>query len=149
MGDAVGVDDLIPVLGAAGLRMVAPGAVTAAPDALTAALQAAITALTARVAALEGRPPQVAHFTGHAKLPMVAVASPVTLTLTNLVPARTGDALKSGEVVTVAPAAGLPPGLNLSDAYVAADGTVSVQLSASVTVAAGATPVLWNVTALR
>lgn len=108
-----------------------------------------IAALAARVAALEGRPEEAAHFTATAKLPTIAALASVTLTLTGLIAARAGDALKADETVSVEPAAPLPPGLNLSTATVPADGTVAVQMSASVAIAASATPILWNITALR
>jgi hypothetical protein len=105
--------------------------------------------LTARLAALEARPEEAAHFTAAAKLPALSVLAPVSLTLTGLKPARAGDVLRAGETVLVEPATALPAGVNLSAAFVPVDGAVSLQLTASLSVAAGAAPIAWNITALR
>jgi len=107
------------------------------------------TAQAARAAALEAKPEEAAAFTASAKLPALTALLPVTLTLTGLVPARAGDVLRAGERVVVAPAAALPAGLNIAAAFVSADGVVSVQLTTGLTLAAGAAPIGWNITALR
>ncbi|MDE4912791.1 hypothetical protein PQI07_19090 [Methylobacterium sp. 092160098-2] len=106
-------------------------------------------ALTARLATIEAKPEEAAHFTASATLPSLTVLSPISLTLTGLKPARLGDMLKAGETVLVEPATPLPAGVNLSAAVATADGAVSLQLTASLSVAAGAAPIVWNITALR
>ncbi|MBE7245834.1 MAG: hypothetical protein INR63_12845 [Actinomycetospora chiangmaiensis] len=113
------------------------------------ARSAADAAATGRLTALEARPEEVAHFTASAKLPALSALGPVTLTLTGLVPAKANDVLKAGETVQVEPATPLPAGINLSAAVVTADGTVSLQLTASLSLAAGAAPIVWNISALR
>ncbi|MGU3417635.1 hypothetical protein [Methylobacterium sp. D54C] len=121
--------------------------VTAVLDLL--GLPAVIAPILSRLSALEGRPEEVAHFTASAKLPAITLLAPVTLTLTGLVPARVGDVLKAGEQVEVAPATPLPANVNIAAAIVTADGTVVVQLTAGVSISAGAAPITWNISALR
>lgn len=128
---------------------VARQAIAASVSTEAAARAAVDTAQGARLAALEAKPEEVAHFTASAKLPALSVLAPVTLTLTGLVPARAGDVLKAGETITVEPAAPLPAGINIAAAIVTADGTVSLQLTASLSVTAGAAAIVWNISALR
>lgn len=106
-------------------------------------------AQSGRIAALEGRAEEVAHFTGSAKLPAIAVASTTPLTLTTLVPAVTGDRVRKGEAVIVEPATALPAGVNIAAAYAPADDTVVVQITAGLAISLGAAPIAWNITVLR
>lgn len=131
-------------------------ALTARLDALEAALAAegraraaADTGLATRASALEARPEEVAHFTASAKLPTLAALATVTLTLTGLVPARVGDLVRKGEAVSVEPATALPAGISIAAVSVPADGTVAVQLLATLAIGAGTTPLSWLITALR
>lgn len=143
------MDGRIPVLGANGLQPLPVADVLAEPVGQIAALQAALTKLTARVVVLEGRPEEVAHFSASAKLPALAALSTFNLTLTGLVPARAGDVLKAGERVSVAPTAPLPDGLALLTATVPSDNTVLLRISAGLALAAGSSPVVWGIAALR
>jgi hypothetical protein len=113
------------------------------------ARQTTDTAQAGRIAALEGRPEEVAHFTGSAKLPAIAVATTTALTLTGLVPAVTGDRVRKGEAVIVEPATALPAGANIAAAYAPADDTVVVQITAGLAISPGAAPIIWNITVLR
>lgn len=149
MVDAVGANDLIPVLGPGGLRMVSPATVIAAPVAQAAAVQSALTALAARVAALEAKPEEVAHFGAAAAMPNVLALASFTLTLTGLAPARSGDVLKAGESVTVTPLAALPDGVAMKGPpTVPADGTVLLRFSSSIALTGGAL-IPWAISALR
>lgn len=106
-------------------------------------------AVTARLLALEAKSEEVAHFVAAAKLPALSALGPVTLTLAGLVPAKAAEVLRDGETVQVEPATPLPAGVNLSAAVATANGTVSLQLTASLLIAAGSAPIIWNITALR
>lgn len=102
-----------------------------------------------RITALEGRPEEVAHFTGSARLPAIAVASTTPLTLTGLVAAAAGDRVRKGEAVIVEPATALPAGVNIAATYAPADDTVVVQITAGLAIPLGASLITWNITVLR
>lgn len=107
------------------------------------------TAQAARLAALEAKAEEAAHFTASAALPAITALLPVTLTPTSRVPAKTGDVLKAGQSVSVEPATALPAGVHIASARVLADGQVAVQLTTGISIALQATPIVWNITALR
>ncbi|WCS27214.1 hypothetical protein LOK46_10475 [Methylobacterium sp. NMS14P] len=146
---SVASTDYLKVVQPGGEALAAVAQVNADPLATAAALSSRLDALAARVAALEGKPEEVAHFGAVAALPNVAALAKFTITLTNLVPARAGDALKAGESVSVQPLAALPDGVTLiGPPTVPSDGTVLLRFSAALAMSAAA-PIPWAISALR
>lgn len=141
MGDAVGAGDLVVILGAGGLRQVAPGALLAPALAASTANATAILGLMTRLAALEGRPAPVVRFP----------AVPVTLgalTIGTREWALKVIGVRAGDLLVAEPAGDLPPGVAIAYAHAPAADTVELALyaGAAVTVAA---PIPFVIAAVR